>query len=334
MLHRYARWILLPLMVLWLAIGTVVAQRNKLQFLRVYEDNDAFNPRNEVTDREYTNGAKLDIFYTKHAKPRFLSALLIPIAGQVDNLYGVGLTQLMFTPADITRKDISYGDRPYTGVLFFSHSLASSDHVNHQKLTTELGLGVLGRASLAGETQIWIHKNLGFTKPEGWDHQLPTDVMINYMIQYEKLVVQPSPNLEIIGLLGANVGTLYNNLNVGLTFRAGLFSDYFSNYERPAVQEGASHTKDYRRFQFFFFMRPTARLVMDDSMLQGGFFTHDRAEYVMDRDLINRANIQFEYGFILGYNRFGVSFSEKLRTAEFSGGPNQQIGNLTLFIGL
>ena len=315
--------------------GTTLAQRkNTWQYLRIYEDNDAFNPRNEVSDRQYTNGTKIELFYTKHTKPRFLSSLLIRASDKADNLYGVGLTQLMYTPSDLTRSDISYGDRPYTGVLYLSHSLISSDQARQQKITTEFDLGVLGKAALAGETQIWVHKQLGFNRPMGWDHQLKSDVVINYLIQYEKEIIQPAKNLEIIGLLGANVGSLYNNLNAGITFRAGLLNDYFSNYERPTADQKASRPPGYRKTQFFFYMRPIARLVMDDSTLQGGTFTNSKEEYVIDRDLITRINVQFEYGFVLLHNRLGVAFSQKLRTAEFDGGPNQQYGNLILFIGL
>ncbi|MVM37803.1 DUF2219 family protein [Spirosoma sp. HMF3257] len=328
--------------LVWLMIGLFLtlpgmAQRNKLQLLRISEDNDALNARREVTDREYTNGTRIDVFYTKTAKARFLSALLIPIGEnphEVNNLYSIGLTQLMYTPSDITNKEVIRTSRPYAALLYITHSLTSSDPIHHQRLTTELDLGVLGKAAFGEEVQTWFHKQMGYNKPEGWSHQLPSDVVINYLIQYEKLLVQPSPNLQILGLLSTNVGTLNNNINAGITFRAGIFSDYFSNYERPAIVEGVHHAPNYRKVQFFFYMRPVARLVMDDSILQGGFFSHDRAQYVVDRDLLKRAFVQFEYGAVLSRNRLGVSFSEKLITPQYEGAPSQQVGNLTLFIGL
>ncbi|MFD2572653.1 lipid A deacylase LpxR family protein [Spirosoma soli] len=324
----------------WLLVIHGLAQRNQLQLIRISEDNDALNVRRESTDREYTNGTRIDIFYTKHAKPRLLSALLIPIGSQrfeddndpnaIDNLYGVGLTQLMYTPSDITQENVIRQSRPYTGVLYATHSLISSDPIHKQRLTTELGLGVLGKAALGKEVQTWFHEKFGFDKPRGWQHQLPTDVVINYLIVYEKALVQPSPNLEIIGLLSTNVGSLSNNINAGITFRAGIFGNYFSNFPN---REAASQPGK-RPFQFYFFMRPVGRLVMDDAVLQGGFFTHNSAEHVIDRDLLNRGYMQFEYGVVLSRNRLGISFSEKLITAQYNGAPSQQVGNLTFSFGL
>jgi lipid A 3-O-deacylase len=320
----------------WLLLGffltyPALAQRNTLQLIRISEDNDGLNTRREISDRQYTNGTRLEVFYTKQTKRRFLSALLIPLAGQVNNMYSIGLTHLMYTPTDIKKKTIIKGDRPYTATLYATHALTSSDPENKQRLTTELGLGVLGRAALGEELQLWIHRQLGFDKPQGWQHQLPTDVVINYLIQYEKQLVQPSANLQVLGLLSTNLGTLSNNVNAGLIVRAGLFSDYFSNYER---QTSNQRINPYRKFQLFFFVRPTVRFVMNDSVLQGGIFTHRQADYVLNSDFLNHAFMQVEYGGVLMHNRLGISFSEKLITPQFKGAPSQQVGNITLFVGI
>ena len=337
------RHFLLSTVALLLALPAV-AQRNTLQMLRISEENDALNVRREYTDREYTNGTRIDLFYTKNTKPRFLSAILIPIGNRstaddsdtnpVQDLYSIGLTQLMYTPSDIFQRDVQRQSRPYTGVLYATHGLTSSDPARQQRLTTELGVGVLGKAALGEEAQVWFHKQFGYAKPEGWAHQLPTDVVLNYLIQYEKLLVQPSPNLEIIGVLNTNVGTLHNNVNAGILFRAGIFGDYFSNNERPGAGREVNYLPNQRKFQFYFYMRPIGRLVMDDAVLQGGFFSHNSAEHTIDRDLLKRGFVQFEYGVVLARNRLGVSFSEKLITTQYEGAPSQQVGNLTFFIGL
>jgi hypothetical protein len=259
-----------------------------------------------------------------------LSALLIPIASQANNLYGIGLTHLMYTPTDIKRKTIVRGDRPYTAVLYVSHSLTSADPVRKQRLTTELALGVLGKAALGEELQEWVHRQLGFDKPQGWPYQLPTDVVVNYQIQYEKQIVQLSPYLQLLGLASANAGTLSNNINAGLLFRAGLFSNYFINYERPT----ADKPPGYRKFQLFLYGRPVVRLLLDDSALQGGIFTRNQADYVLTSGLMNHSFVQLECGAVLTRNRLGVSFSERWISAQFAGAPTQQIGNITLFVGI
>jgi len=317
----------------WLGLllcSPALAQRNRLQLIRVSEDNDGLNTQGKISDREYTNGTRIDVLYSKNTKPRFLSALLFPIAAKANNMYSVGITHLMYTPTNIKQKSVDRNDRPYTAVLYATHGLTSVDSVRKQRLTTELGLGVLGKAALGEELQVWVHRQLGFDEPQGWRYQLPTDFALNYLVQYEKQLLQPAPGLQILGLLSANVGTLSNNLNAGLMVRAGLLGNYFTNFERPIGNQLPS----YRKLQLYAFLRPTIRFLLDDSTLQGGFFTRNTAYYVLDNNLLNRSVTQFELGAVVTRNRLGVSISERFISPTFKGVSSQEVGNITLFIGI
>jgi hypothetical protein len=245
-------------------------------------------------------------------------------------LYGWGIAQFIYTPNDEADTAIVRGDRPYAGILFLDHSLISLDEVKKQKITTEIDVGVIGKYSFARQTQNSVHQILHDKKAYGWNNQITTDVILNYYILFEKLIVQPSPNLEILGLLESNTGTWKNTFGIGFTFRAGLFNSYFSNYEKT----GRGLSAPYKKFQFFFFMRPIFRAVMDNATLQGGFITHDNSPYTLTKDQITNAHMEFSYGFLISKNRLGFSFNEKLLTAEIKNGVNQQYGNLTFFIGL
>jgi lipid A 3-O-deacylase len=321
--------------VILLFIQNAVAQnRNDLQILKLSWDNDFFNMRGEGTDRGYTNGLKIEFYYTKHVAPKFLSNLLMKITENADNIYGWGITQNLYTPIDISTKDIQYGDRPYAGVAFLSHILISSDPIKKQKLTTSLGLGTIGKYAYGKEVQTWVHDVIHYQRPEGWDHQIKSDGVVNYSINYERQVFSPSKNLEIIGSVLGNVGTLNNNVGLGLQFRAGLFNNYFSNYERPTFKGSTVTEGSKRKFQFYFYMKTDVTAVMDNAVLQGGFFSHDSSPYVIKKDDINRVFMQYEYGIVVAHNRLGIAFYQKLRTAEFKGYYTQQIGNLTLYIGL
>lgn len=324
-------------LVLLMAISSVVVgQKNRFipQMIRVYEDNDFFLPPRAQTDRYYTNGTRIDLFYTKSQR-KFLSKLLIPLSTQSDNLYGVGLTHQMYTPTDITQSQVIVGDRPYSATLYASHSLTSSSDSLGHRLTTEISFGVMGPSAFGKEVQTWIHDVFNYAKPQGWDNQLKDGIIINYLIQYEKRIVQPSPKIEIIGLIEANVGTLSNNLALGLTFRAGLFSSYFSNYEKVGMRKGASERAAYQKVQFYFYMRPLCRAVMDNSLLEGaGFYSPGTNVYAISKDEVKRVLMQFEYGVVMGYKRFGISSGQKLKTAEFTNAYDQQIANITLFVGI
>jgi hypothetical protein len=327
--------ILIYLIFLLLPCTCYAQKNNVLQSLYLSFDDDFFNYRGEGTDREYTAGLKLKFYYTKKNKPKFLDRLLMELSGTSDNLYGWGITQLMYAPNIISNPAIIYGDRPYAGLLFFNHSLVSSDVVKKQKITTEVDFGVIGKYSLAGGAQTLAHKLIHYQIPKGWDNQIATDFILNYFIQFEKLLVQPSTNLEIIGVMESNFGTWKNTFGLGFIFRGGKFNSYFSNYENAGFRTHAGIISlNNRKFQFYFFMRPVFRAVMDDATLQGGFFTHNSSPYTLTKDQITNSHLEFDYGFVISKNKIGFSFNEQLKTKEFNTGVNQQYGNLTLMIGL
>ncbi|MDE3144623.1 MAG: lipid A deacylase LpxR family protein, partial [Bacteroidota bacterium] len=282
-------------------------------------DDDFFNLRGEGTDRGYSSGVKLEFYFTKKNKPKFPANFLMKIIDNPDNIYGLGLTQFIYTPTDISRSDIIYGDRPYSGVTYFSYNLISSSSIKKQRLSTTISLGTIGKYSYANEAQTWFHNIINYQKPEGWNNQIATDIIINYFVDYERQLFKPSPNLEIIGDIQANAGTLTNNMGLGIRFRAGLFNDYFSNYERPTFRDKRVGQTDMRKFQCFFFMKTTGMAVMDDATLQGGFFTHNASPYKISKDSINRFYMQYEYGITIAKKRLGISFSEKIRTPDFKG---------------
>jgi hypothetical protein len=311
------------------------AQKNNvLQYMKLSEDDDFLNFRGEGTDRAYTSGFKFEMYYSKNKAPRFPSNLLMKVTGTADNLYGWGISQSMYTPNEIDKTTIQYGERPYCGITYATHTLVSTSLEKKQKLTTGLSLGIIGKYSFAGDAQRIIHGLINYQKPLGWENQIKTDIIINYGILYEHLLFNPTPNLEVIGNLAANAGTLVNNIGLGMQFRAGIFNPYFTQYERPAYHPGKAGNGNRKPFQFYLFMKLNGTAVMDDATLQGGFFSHRSSPYVISKDSISRFVMQYEYGFMLAHKRFGFSFSEKLRTAEFKGTYAQQVGNITLYYGL
>ena len=309
-------------------------KKNQAQFLKIYWDDDFFNLRGEGTDRGYSSGLKIDYFYTKNGKAKFPSNLLMKVTENADNLYGWGISNNIYTPNDIKATDIQYGDRPYAGSTYFTHTLVSSDNVKKQKLTTSFSIGALGKYSFSKEIQTWVHGVINYQKPQGWDNQIKSDVIVNYSVNYERLLFSPSVNLELLGNVEGNAGTLVNNMGLGLQFRAGKFFNYFSNYERPTFKGNSNAPAPPNRFQFFFYMKTNGVAVMDDATLQGGFFSHNQSPYRISKDSINRFYMQYEYGIVIANKRVGFVFAEKIRTPEFKRSYAEQIGNLTFYIGL
>jgi lipid A 3-O-deacylase len=324
--------------VIMLIIAPLYAQQKKdkpeIQFLRFTESNDFIDVRGQGTDRLFTNGTKIDFFYTKPPKRNFLTKLLIPINSGADDLYGIGITQLTFTPNDISRRDIITDDRPYAGLLYLTHTLISSDHLRKEKLTTEINIGVIGPLSFAKEMQTWLHGLINYQKPMGWGNQVKNDFLLNYQIQYEKSLISPSDKFEAIGLIEADAGLLSNKITAGLTFRVGRYNPYFSNYEKPGMKLNTGDISKYKKSQFYFHVKPTFTVLMDNSTLQGGMFTGRQSVYTITADDIKRVYMQFEYGFLFSIKRFAFSVKETFISAEFKNAPTTQFGSFTFFIGL
>lgn len=310
-------------------------QKNPVfQLIQITEDDDIFLPPRDQTDRYYTSGTQIGLYYTKY-KRNFLSKLLVSLEGHPDNLYNVSLTQQMYTPANTQQRDIVKGDRPYAGVLYFSHGLISSSDSSAQRVTSQLSFGIMGPYALGQELQTSFHQLINNNEsPQGWANQLNNDIILNYFLQYEKRIAKPSQRMDVIGLMNFNVGTLINNLGLGITLRCGSFNSYFSNYDKIGVRPEAGRPTTVRPFQLYFYARPQFLMVMNNSLLQGGPFTYGGEAYRIRKDDINNCIVQFEYGFVIGYKRFGLLIGETTRTSEFVGARVMQTGNLSLYAGI
>ncbi|PIQ29713.1 MAG: hypothetical protein COW63_11730 [Bacteroidetes bacterium CG18_big_fil_WC_8_21_14_2_50_41_14] len=303
-------------------IGQTVNQPHSL---RIFLDNDFLNFRGSGTDRYYTNGLRIDMYYTKKQKAKFPSSLLLHIS-ENNNVYGWGIAQFMFTPKHIDVKEIQYDDRPYAGALYSIHSLQSFDNIENIKITTELFIGVIGPWSLAEESQTWIHGMIDYTKPQGWDNQVANDLLLNYNINIEKQLLYPSRSILLVGVVETYSGTLYNAAGIGFLLRIGKFNNYF---------EGISNSisTSENRFQLYVFMKPVARVVLSNALLEGGLIyqmTAQTGAYTLDKDQIERLTVLYDVGLNFEMPKFSISISQKLRTAEFKGQYVQEVGNITL----
>lgn len=316
------------LLLLVIHVSNATAQlMNSKHSLRILWDNDFINVRGDGTDRYYTNGLRIDYFYTKEHKAKFPSSLLLNISeNNNNNIYGWGVAQFMFTPKNIDVTDIQYNDRPYAGALYSIHSLQSIDKIKKIKVTSEIRLGVIGPLSFAKETQTWAHRVINYTKPLGWHNQVPNDIILNYNISIEKQMLQPSKKILLISIIETFSGTTYNAAGAGFMLRVGKFKNYFDNIS-------LSQKNNKSKSQLYVFMKPAIRVVLSNALLQGGLLNQISPQsngYVLSKDQIERLIVLYDVGITFEKPKYSLTITQKFIGPEFKGQYTQEFGNLTM----
>jgi lipid A 3-O-deacylase len=155
-----------------------------------YLENDA--PYHQ--DRHYTNGFK----YTTLHEPQDISQewlarkinSILPLVdiepeSGWDKRFGKVFGQNIYTPQHIEDPQSIPDDRPYAGYLYGGYVLASYNDVIMKRM--EVDIGMVGPYSFAEQTQKLVHRAGGWTIPQGWDHQIQSElgIMLTYEDRYK-----------------------------------------------------------------------------------------------------------------------------------------------------
>lgn len=87
------------------------------------------------------------------------------------------IAQEIHTPDDLSLATPPLDERPYAGMLYMD----SVVYRRTPRMTDAwtLRLGMVGPASLAEQTQTEVHELIGADEPQGWDTQLPNELIVN-----------------------------------------------------------------------------------------------------------------------------------------------------------
>ena len=329
---------------------------DKSQYIRIYSENDFWKLRG-TTDRYFTNGIKIDYFFLPPGtKAGLLDYIFFNLPfkrngkpnATRNNNFAISFGMNQYTPADLSNPGVDSSDRPYAGWMFGAIKCISNDFGTAERLSTEYSFGVIGPSAHQKYVQTKWHDIFDFEEPGGWDNQIQNDFALNVNVVYEKGVVNPIGNMEWIANIEANVGTVTNYFGIGSTFRLGIFNDYFLN--EFGLRQGENKIKRYkectdkknrttfyeknldRKFQFYTFIKPSFRAIVDNSLLQGGIWSYKRSPYILTADRIKRFYANAEFGLCLIYKGIGLTFSQLFRTAEFEGAKISHWGAITLTI--
>ena len=290
--------------------------------ITLFWENDGTIPRPWTEDDEhYTNGLKIDLAW----RPEWAQRLAphVPFhdhfPGDVSTAVGLSVSQLMFTPEDITREVPQENDRPYAGWLAasfywqrageFSDRLAMFDHI-------ELDLGVVGPASGAQALQELVHSTWpDQEEPEGWSHQLDNEFAANLTLRrkwrFSSGHSDDGFEFQAIPSLGGTVGTVYRQLEVSLTARLGW--NLPDDFGPPRLADVGAATGDWNtRFGLYVFARGGMRAVQHNIFLDGNTFSSSLSQ--SKEPLVLEAQLGVA---VLLWDHLELGWSQTLVTEEF-----------------
>lgn len=253
--------------------------------------------------------------------------------------WGLGLTQLMYTPDVFTTPTAPFGERPYAGWLGIELSLNVSDSDSVSGVT--VSIGTTGKYSFAEQAQDWVHRNIsGSPIYQGWDSQVPGEPTLNIHFDRKQKIsfLKPTEDwpimLDAYYEWGAAVGNFQTNAYIGSLLRFG--HNLPNTYATPRVQLGsygqalfapAEHRADFSIYGFTG-IRGTG--VLHDITLDGPLFRSSNTG-VESKPFVG----EYIYGLALRLSSVDISISQTTRSDEFNGQTaNQRFGSIMLRVEL
>lgn len=278
-------------------------------------ENDSLKLLGEPTDRYYTSGVRLGWSSAEGRLPGPLAWVddgLAGLLGPANTRWRFDFGQNFFTPEDKRRRDPDPRDRPYAGILYGTVGLdrRTSDTLDR----FELQLGVIGPASLARDTQIFVHRIIDDPRPQGWGRQLRNEPVFN--LNAERIWRLPVAatdfgEADVLPATGAQLGTLRVAANAGarVRFGQGLDRDFGAPRIRPAISDAPAPVGE--GFGWYVFGGVGGYVVGRDIFLDGNTWRDsrsvDRRTFVAD----------FEVGAAVFWQNVRLSYTQVWRTKEF-----------------
>ena len=298
---------------------TLAASGSEKGALSFQFENDLFFN----ADHDYTNGVQLAYTTTPDDTPDWAVNLarMLPLfhpTGEVRTRYALG--QAIYTPENTTLANPLPTDRPYAGFLYASMGLVTDNGSNLDQL--QVTLGVIGPASLASDSQRWIHSIIDDKKPAGWSTQLRDEPGLVITYQRTMKIIPPQSALggvfDIAPHWGAAAGNVYDYANAGAMARFGfnLPRDYGPIRIQPSLP-GSGYFEPTAGFGAYLFAGVEGRAIARNLFLDGNSFEASRsvAKFNLVGDALFGAAITFE--------SFRIAFTHVIRTREYKSQQSQ-----------
>ena len=277
-------------------------------------ENDIF----DNTDHDYTNGVELGYTTSPNGTPDWAvrTARWFPFfaqTGDVRTRYAIG--QSIFTPTDISVADPALTERPYAGFLYGTMGLVADDGINMDQL--QVTLGMVGPASLAQDSQNFVHSLINDQEAMGWHTQLRDEPGL--VISYERALRIIPPQsffgavLDIEPHYGAAIGNVYDYANLGVMARFGfnLPKDYGPLRIQPSLP-GSDYFEPTAGFGAYVFAGVDGRAIARNLFLDGNSFADSRS--VSKKSLVGDLTL----GAAITFDAFRLAFTHVMRTREYA----------------
>jgi lipid A 3-O-deacylase len=304
--------------ILWMG-GEALAQTERPTH-SFYLENDVF----VGTDRHYTNGLRYQRMQIGHEIPRWARWALEDYFEVCQPNLGIdcyslqkgfAVTQLMFTPEDVSGTELIRDDRPYGGWLRLESNFVLSDGKNQHRFDGVVG--VIGQESFAGGAQRILHTIINSERPRGWGNQLDTEIGLMLLYRGSNSGFELWNGDETLRWFSASphwvgaVGNVFTYGGGGGTVRLGYnITDPLSG-PIPIQGVATTSTNSGPSWEIYAFAGVEGRALARNLFLDGNTFSNshsvDKKTFVHDR----------ETGVFIRWKRYVVVYRTITRSREF-----------------
>lgn len=229
-------------------------------------DNDVYTFRD--SDKYYSNG--IISKYRWITQPgKFLTPKSFRDSAKV--IIEAELSSKFFTPKFLTLENVDEFDRPYAGLLsmaYYINYFKKSD----QKLRYGFDLTLIGSASGAGAFQEWYHRLAGFPDPQGWGYQIPNELTVNLVGEFQKQFMIAKGAVDMVSTTSGVLGSGFTNAKQMVDLRLGRLQRLDrSAFANSLIGEGSEYVID----QVYIYAGIGVEYVLHNITIQGSIWNDD-----------------------------------------------------------
>lgn len=268
-------------------------------YFRFNYDNDYF----ASSDKNYTQGYSFELASRWLAKNPANYLFLKPAGEQYK--YGIAIEHIGFTPENYKSTAIQYGDRPFAAAIMLKSFMVATDTLHALRISSALNVGLIGSGAFGKEMQVAIHEGTGNAIPQGWQHQIRNDIVLNYEVSLVKQLWRYRSMFAIEGNAAVRAGTLFTSASVGASAMLGIINTPFEPMHKQ------------KQFQLYLYSQPLINAIGYDATLQGGLFNNKSPYTIAAKDL-ERFTAQHNYGIVLQAGGLYFEYARAVLTKEFN----------------